>query len=765
MAGMNNGYSMGPRVPLRRRLAMESEQDKVTRAWSFMPSRVVGRSSSGTDSSCSDSTSSNTCEKPTNMNVTSEITIGVLIPVLVVFVCVLFYFHRRNVKRQAAEDAIEAHKSLDFGVETGNVGGKKRQSKLGFGGEKSKKTRGLSLDMNLSSPYLLPETVQGSRESMHSLAKTLHQQDDPYRPVANYINDTGSIRSFEKTGRYTPSTITTSTKRMSRTSYAYPKSPGYNGPPPLRQNSYPKSPLTPSASSSLTAVESTSSEVTPPPATVKEQTVPEHEPLPHHNEAPAIPEIPEIQQPAPVAQRGVPLPPTVQEPEEELNMPQFSNGSNESVDETGMVSNTITNASSGIGLGLLNGPQVSEVASSPTTQKVNIGPAHQSVSAVIVDTDDYADYLAATESDDEGRGRGRVRESGLLLPTQNSNRLSVGFRPLPEEGVEGEDPETRANRIRSFYKEYFDDSKDANRQTQFLGGGGAAGAGAGAGNYGVAHGGGDANYMGDAAYFDPDSNQFIMPYAQPVSRRAMTPPPSGSRFPGPRGPGPRGPGPMGPRGPGPRGPGRGHAGSISGMSMPRAGSAMSFGPRPDSSASARAPRSGSAMSGKPRKPMPPPAPLPTLPTPGKLTDDHFSLINAADFAPPAPIQDRAAGRSQSPLGERRAYAPKLPAASPLMSTNDEMAALPSPHMMRKSSTFTGLDFAPPRKFKDPENMSDAGSIRSNRSGVSQAASYAMRSGAGRVSRLPEDAVFTQASAVDSLKPTWTIGGVDTKKGP
>lgn len=85
------------------------------------------------------------------------------------------------------------------------------------------------------------------------------------------------------------------------------------------------------------------------------------------------------------------------------------------------------------------------------------------------------------------------------------------------------------------------------------------------------------------------------------------------------------------------------------------------------------------------------------------------------------------------------------------------------HILRKSSTFTGLDFAPPRKFKDADTMSDAGSIRSNRSGVSQAASYAMRSGAGRVSRLPGDVIFTQDSAMDSLKPTWNIGGVDTKK--
>lgn len=531
---------------------------------------------------------------------------------------------------------MEAHKSLDFGVEVGGAGSKpKRQSKLGFGGEKSKKTRGLSMDMNLSSPYLLPDTVQGSRESMLSVAKTLHQADDPYRPVATYVGDSGSIRSFDKTAKYTPSVVTTSVKRMSRQSYGQP-SPG-----PLRQNSYPKSPLTPSVSSSLTAVESASSDASVP-------------------EKGTVPTIPEIQQPPPVAQRGVPAPPTIHEPVEEQRSTSHTNS--ESVDAFAIASTT----SGGIGLGLMNDPPISEVASTPTTQKVKAVPAHQSVSAMIEDTDDYADYLAAAESEDEGRGRARVRESNLLLPTADGKRLSVGFRPLPAEGIEGEDPETRANRIRSFYKEYFDDSKDANAPP------------VPALPAGVNNNQNNNNYMGEGAYFDPDSNQFIMPYAQPVGRRAMTPPPTGSRFPGPRGPGPRGPGPMGPRGPGPRGPGRPHAGSISGMSMPRAGSAMSFGPRPDSSASARGPRSGSAMSGKPRKPLPPPAALSTLPTPAKLTDDHFSLINAADFAPPETYAGRAAGRSQSPLGERRAYAPKLPAASPLVSTFEEMPALPSP---------------------------------------------------------------------------------------
>ncbi len=79
--------------------------------------------------------------------------------------------------------------------------------------------------------------------------------------------------------------------------------------------------------------------------------------------------------------------------------------------------------------------------------------------------------------------------------------------------------------------------------------------------------------------------------------------------------------------------------------------------------------------------------------------------------------------------------------------------------MRKSGTFTGLDFAPPRKFKDADTMSDTGSIKSNRSGrsgISAVQQAAIRSGAGRVSRLPGDTVFTQAALADQLKPSWTM---------
>ena len=75
-------------------------------------------------------------------------------------------------------------------------------------------------------------------------------------------------------------------------------------------------------------------------------------------------------------------------------------------------------------------------------------------------------------------------------------------------------------------------------------------------------------------------------------------------------------------------------------------------------------------------------------------------------------------------------------------------------MLRNSSTFTSLDFAAPRKFRDPENMSDAGSIRSNKSGISNLQLGAIRNGAYRVSRIQKDVVFTKDDLATTLKPSW-----------
>lgn len=54
-------------------------------------------------------------------------------------------------------------------------------------------------------------------------------------------------------------------------------------------------------------------------------------------------------------------------------------------------------------------------------------------------------------------------------------------------------------------------------------------------------------------------------------------------------------------------------------------------------------------------------------------------------------------------------------------------------------------------------MSDAGSIRSARSGISTAQHNAQRAGAYRISRLPPSAVGTREDMATSLKPTWNLG--------
>ncbi len=196
---------------------------------------------------------------------------------------------------------------------------------------------------------------------------------------------------------------------------------------------------------------------------------------------------------------------------------------------------------------------------------------------------------------------------------------------------------------------------------------------------------------------------------------------------------------------------------------------MKPGPRAFSSQSGQV---GPANRGPRGKPMPPPAPLRVLPTPHLLQEDSFAL--PIDFAPPTSYKDRQAGRPESPLGGARPYSPQLPAHIPLASSFDDLSAMPSPsvsllytlqrneanhvirHALRKSSTFTALDFAPIPRFKNADTASDAGSIRSNRSAMSPAQLQSIRAGAYRVSRIPKDVVGTKTDIVQSLKPTWDL---------
>ncbi|KAI1438653.1 hypothetical protein GGR50DRAFT_639043 [Xylaria sp. CBS 124048] len=652
---------------------------------------------------------------------TTTITLSVVIP-LVAAILGLAYFARKGMLRRRQEESSNKFKSMDFGLhDTAHLpkGNNKKSSFFGKDKDYAHKPQ-LSMDMNLSSPYLLPPNMHNSRESFNSLAKTL-QSDDPYRPVAD-LADGGSMKRGLNDRA---SSVYTSKTR-----------PSAEGPRPQ----IPASPL--------------------------QSPLPTAQPFPFHkgqeddatlvpksefrfiDDGPSVAQVPGIQEP-PVAatsasHKPAPYNSRTSSLEPKGHQPMVA----EIVDQSDSLAHPEPNA-----LGIMN-RQPSQASStsrssvSTAPPAVNQPPHKESMPAlptIVAEYQSYADELEFDHNrfsalpDDElhmsvGNEAPQPRGAALGVPGKENRRLSVGLRPLPpDEFLNSEDPEFRANRIRSFYKEYFEDGKTDQSHPPMPQKPGYYE------NF-------DNASAGKAAYFDPETNAFVMPYAQPVTRRAMTPPPNNRRpMPSPRQrgpPGPRGP-PGGPRMAGPGG-------------RPRAGSTASSG-----GWGARSPRPGSSASNprhvaQPRRPMPPPAPLNSLPTPSKLKDDAFSLTGAIDFAPPPTIKDHAAGRSQSPLGERLPYKVTVAAHSPLVSAFDETPVLPSPHSLRKSSTFTGLDFAPPRRFKDPENMSETGSVHSMQSGISGAGLSAIRSGAGRVSRLPTDTVFTQSALGNTLKPNWDM---------
>ncbi|KAG5968277.1 hypothetical protein E4U58_001919 [Claviceps cyperi] len=709
-----DGYRMGPRINMRRDVAVPQ-----------IPSRTIWNMVKRGSQNCHAGSDYNTCEKGINTNITNlAIILGVVIP-LIVATFVLLYLHRRNVKKLRQEDLQDPHKGLDFGM--GDSGKGKRRSLFGIGEKSNHKSNQLSMDMNLSSPYLLPPNVHESKDSVHSLARTFPADQDPYRTVKQYANsDGGSIRSY---------------KPARDASLRHGNKPGSTKSPtlethrelPSRSDSMPKRELSDAKSNPF--ITPTSPQAThqfPLPGDVEkpirpiQPVIPEIGTVEFSDERASGLDMPDIQPPPRVLSHDSHH--RTHSPPSEHNKPM--------VPELRTISDERHKGPAHTGLGLaIDVPKIY----SPGDYGEYGATGGGSGQALPYDDYGHRDMHPSEHREEQHQGQQQQQQSqqGLGVPQQQMKRLSVGFRPLPpDEVMESEDPEYRANRIRSFYKEYFDDKEppppmpSQNQPIQNH-----------AEEYYEDY---ETSYPGNAAYYDAENHAFVMPYAEPVTRRAMTPPPAGRFHGGPGGPGTHGPARGFPRGPG----------SIGGMSLPggrgrpRAGSVG--GPRPGSSASA-GPRGRPPM----KKNLPLPEALPTLPTPSKLKDDLFAIFNAADFAPPTTFKDQATGRSQSPLGERRQYQPSVPVASPLVTAFDELSVLPSPHVLRKSSTFTNLDFAPPKKFKDAsDTMSDAGSIRSNKSGISPAQLDALRRGAGRVSRLPEDTVFTSAALGDSLKPSW-----------
>ncbi|KAI9844871.1 MAG: hypothetical protein M1838_001994 [Thelocarpon superellum] len=794
---------MSPRIDglPRSALALRSvhRRKHVSPSRLFHVAEALIKRTSTSDSSSSTTTTASTscapddnsarCQKPTESSsntTTLPIVLGVVIPI-VIAIAIFLVLHRRHVRKLRTEDANDKHASLDYGMErpAGKSPGRAgRKSKVGpemsanpfdLSEKLPRRPRGLSMDMGtMGSPYLLPPGLQSSRESLHSLTRTMPSGDDRYRPATAIINNDPTRRSFapsyhrgpDNASNYTsssggpdhmdqellkhasrmsrsspPSRITTPATPADRNVPGLPMSPSTPLPDPVLSMANKGLPTTPRPNGLMPPTADSdaprdsyidrdggdmrrsnnylgafinprdsgmSREQAPsdPPTSSKMDVAPPTSPptSPPRNDRQMSP--PRIDHPTSPPTFDVTPPPAHPERKASrdaaLEMPQpheFVDDSHhyepEQYDEQQYDEQQYDVPQYDV-------PQYN-VQDYDAHQEMG-DPAFENVAKPLPEPPAQRRSLdiMMPSAQDFSHGADEVPAAGFDL-----RRLSMGFRPLPPEDP-SDDPEQRANRIRSFYKEYFDESKPGPFPQD----------GAYYEDYGQ-------EYLRDAAYYDPDVGNFVMagaPYAEPITRRAMTPPPRAPpRF---------------------RGPPRSQGSSMSGLAPPP-------GPRAYSSASGRFGPMGPGGRGPPRKALPPPSPLRVLPTPHALSEDAFAL--PIGFAPPKTFKDRAAGRPDSPRGMAN-----IPAHLPLASAFDDLSVMPSPHALRRSGTFTALDFAPPPRFKTNDTASDAGSIRSNRSAMSAKQLHSIRAGAYRVSRIPKEVVGTKVDLMQSLRPTWDM---------
>lgn len=558
-------------------------------------------------------------------------------------------------------------KSMDFGMEFGGSTRSKPKQTYLTDVEKSdsRSRRQVSLDLDVASPYLLPAVLHNSRDTLHTLSAT---GDDRYgRPMT-----AGSSKQRGPLAGNTSQYI----NNDDRDSSIYAHSLGPDDSPHGSQVSIHGGLLNGASPMAIS---------TPPPPRKASLAVSSTRTL-----------IPQINIPSP----------TLRSP------------------STGLPSNQRLGTAAA-GRNLEHQPTANVV---PHTRQMGQDSPKFDIQFDLADSkrpisNDQSEYgegpqfrlSVASELGEDSTQRNGTGRKSVNPRAYEDRRLSVGFRPLPPEGTTDENAEERAMRIRSFYKEYFEDTSPAPPLPSHPKGLGRLD------NH-------PGEYHDDSvAIYDQDSGRFVIPgakpFAEPPARRAMTPPPR-----------------MPPR---------------FGAPPSRVGSAASgqfIPPGPRSFSSASGPTS-SAIPPQ-RKPMPAPAPLHLLPTPSMFTDDAFA--SPIMFAPPSRIPVEGGPESPSLRGGVRPYSPSVSPHIPLASAFDELSSLPNPYSLRNSSTFTGLDFAPPRKFKNDDTMSDSGSIRSNKSGMSALQIQNIRNGAYRVSRIPQEVVPAKDAIASNLKPTWDM---------
>lgn len=535
-----------------------------------------------------------------------------------------------------------------------NTGRKKGQADVAETAEMSLATekslrRGRGMSMDMGSPYLLPSGLQSSRESLHSLSRTIPSGDDRYRPATTLISkESHSMRSYPRSGGGADDSSSYAESASTQRGYG---NEGMNQ--NLLLNAQGMSKSVPSIQQSPVVDRS-----------IPEIRALEPETLPSRKPSPASSAVSGLSPGAPADPRESYMGKESAELRKSNNyLSHLIHSRDPSADASSQHSNPAPRS-------LPLGPSSSTALQQTSNRKspppaVNTaleGPRPPRLQSLQASTepiyqgkflDNESDYVKSLNvTPPSPGGTAKPLPNNVLHISQEANplqdghslavgspavgydtrRLSMGFRPLPPDDP-ADNPEQRANRIRSFYKEYFDDSKP---------GPAPVAAGAYVEDYGQ-------EYLPDGAIFDPASGQFVVAqpqFAQPYSRRAMTPPPRAPpRF---------------------QGPARHHATLSGGRSIPSKARAFS-------SASGHF---GPSNRGSPRPILPPPSPLRVLPSPHLLKEDSFAL--PIDFAPPNSYKDRQAGRPESPRGGMRPYSPMLPAHLPLASSFDDLSVMPSP---------------------------------------------------------------------------------------
>lgn len=569
---------------------------------------------------------------------TLPILLGVLVPIGIAAL-VLIYLHRRHVRKLRQEDAEDKHKSLDFGLNITSEKSRGNGPQMSEHPGSGRRPRGLSMDLGLHNPYLLPPEVHQSRESLHSLSR-LNTGDDKYR-ATTFIPDDGSIRPpsshrspIDDSSSYSGSMRNPFDSRQNLVNggQAIPMG-GRSGsvdamPPTLRTGS--SNLLAPNAADAgresyvsttssngaLTALRASNNylgqfiaggnstpqedsnkkvatttvaeiRIDPPeeiqapsPAVVKEPRFDglsaANAPYPTHQQRPS--DAPSI---------------TVSQPEaRQPRLPQLS-----FIDSQGVKQNSVDLAAD---------TQMNLPATTNATEHPPAPPADAVPNAPQTPASHDQQYSYVDDYYDEYEAYGAENYQEYLDYEQylgyDPRRSMMGMRPLPPEDP-ADNPEQRANRIRSFYKEYFDESKPPPP-----------------GQYQDPAEAGFDNYHD--GYYDDGSFE---PPRQPYGRhRAMS---NGSY-----------------------------------LTAPRAFSSASgrFGPPP---------------SMRPKKRLPPPKALNVLPTPHLLDNDNFL---PADFAPPKKFQNQRAGTPDSLRGGVKQYKMPLRPHVPLASSFDDLAVIPSP---------------------------------------------------------------------------------------